>query len=347
MHDLPQAPPVDPLLLAKVQRVIDEKTKPPGSLGQLEDLALQICGALNQEEPEIKNAQALIFAGDHGAASNGISAYPAEVTAQMVQNFLQGGAAINAFCKLHDLDFRVVDAGVSSRVEPHPALIDRKIASGTQDYLRAPAMSPAQVQEAIKAGMELAKQAHQEERSLLLLGEMGIGNSSSAALLTHCITKIPLEDCIGAGTGQHKEDLQKKRELLEQARQRGGCPDDPFLALAEYGGFEGAMMVGTMIKAASQRQLVLVDGFIVTASALVACELCPSIRPYLIFAHRSLEAGHVHSLTHLRASPLLELDLRLGEGTGAALAYPLLLAATAFLREMASFASAGVSKTKE
>lgn len=331
------------MLLAKVQAAIDEKTKPLGSLGQLEALALQICGALNQERPTIQKALSLVFAGDHGVAKNGVSAYPPQVTTQMVHNFLQGGAAISVFCKLYNLDFRVVDAGISTKLEAHPALIDHKIAAGTQNYLEEPAMSESQVRQAIDKGMSLANQAHQEGRNLLLLGEMGIGNSSSAALITHCITKVPLEDCIGNGTGHGKEGLQRKRTLLAQALERGGCPDDPLLTLAQYGGFEGAMMVGTMIKAASLRQLVVVDGFIVTASALVACALCPAIRPYLVFAHRSLEPGHVHSLIHLQASPLLELDLRLGEGTGAALAYPLILAATAFLREMASFASAGVS----
>lgn len=344
-HDFPPAPSVNPLLLARVQSVIDEKTKPPGSLGQLESLALQISGALDQEEPRIQKPQALVFAGDHGAAKHGVSAYPPEVTSQMVHNFLQGGAAINVFCKLHHLDFRVIDAGISTQLEPHPSLIDCKIGRGTQNYLETPAMSIRQADEAIEAGMRLAKQTLQEGRNLLLLGEMGIGNSSSAALLTHCMTRIPLQDCVGVGTGHSKEGLQKKRALLAQAAERGGCPEDPLQALAEYGGFEGAMMVGTIIQAACQRQLLLIDGYIVTASALVACAMCPSIRPYLIFAHRSLEVGHVHSLTHLDASPLLELDLRLGEGTGAALAYPLVLAATAFLRDMASFESANVSRS--
>lgn len=338
------APAPDPELRRKVQARIDHKTKPVGSLGQLETLAAQICLAQNRLDPQVSRAQVLVYAGDHGAAAQGLSAYPCEVTPQMVLNFLRGGAAINVFARLFDLDLKVVDAGVAAALDPHPQLIDKKIAQGTRNLIAEPAMEQAQALLAIEHGKAIAQAFHEEQKDLLILGEMGIGNTSSAALLTHCMTQAPLRQCVGRGTGLSDEALTKKQTLLAQALDRGGSPKAPLSALCEYGGFEIAMMVGTMIRAAQLRQLVLVDGFIVTASALIACELCPTIRPYLIFGHRSHEVGHALSLAHLQASPLLSLDLRLGEGTGAALAYPMVKAAAAFLNEMASFESAGVSR---
>lgn len=342
--DFAPAPSLDPELREKIQQSIDSKTKPVGSLGRLENLALQIALAQNSTSPKVESAQVLVFAGDHGAAHEGISAYPVEVTAQMVGNFLQGGAAISVFSRLFGLDFRVIDAGVAQTLQAHPKLCDLKIAQGTKNYIEEPAMSQAQARLAMARGAELAMQAKGED--LLVLGEMGIGNSSSAALLTHCITGAPLEGCVGRGTGLDDDGLGRKHKRLSLALERGGRVQDPVAALCEYGGFELAMMVGTMIQAAQARQLVLIDGFIVTASALIACELCPSIRPYLIFSHRSQETGHRHALDHLQASPLLDLELRLGEGSGAALAYPLVQAAAAFLNQMASFESAGVSRDR-
>lgn len=339
-------PAFDPELRARVQQRIDSKTKPKGSLGRLEELALQLALVQGQEAPDPPVGQTLIFAGDHGAAKAGISAYPAEVTAQMVQNFLEGGAAINVLSRLFDLEFCVVDSGVATKLEPHPRLLDHKIAPGTRNYIEEPAMSLEQAQRAIERGAQTVLE-QSIKPSVLVLGEMGIGNTSSASLLTHCITQKPLDACVGRGTGLCEQGLIRKRELLQQAMKRGQRPEDPMQVLCEYGGFEGAMMVGAMIQAASQRSLVLVDGFIVTASALIACELCPSVRPYLVFSHRSQEVGHQYALEYLSAEPLLDLSLALGEGSGAALAYPLIQAAAAFLREMASFESAGVSEKRD
>lgn len=337
------APRIDPKLAAEVKHIIDHKTKPLGSLGQLESLALQLALAQGNELPCVNPAQTLVFAGDHGAAHHGISAYPPEVTAQMVHNFLDGGAAINVFSRLYGLDFLVVDAGVATPLPTHPRLINRKIAPGTRNFLQEPAMSPEQTHDAIVAGARMVEDPSCASAKVLVLGEMGIGNSSSASLITHCITGAPLQTCIGRGTGLDNHGLEKKKEALSCAQKRGGSPDDPFMALCEYGGFEGAMMVGAMAKAAQLQKIVLVDGFIVTASALVACSMYPWVRPYLVFAHRSREQGHRAALEHLEAKALLNLDLALGEGSGAALAYPLLQASAGFLREMASFRSAGVS----
>lgn len=344
---LEPAPPLDPALGRRVARTIDGKTKPLGSLGELEGLAKQIAMAQGVETPCVENAEALVFAGDHGAATSGISAYPREVTAQMVQNFLNGNAAINVFCRSNDLDLRVVDAGVASQLPAHASLIDQKVALGTNNYLEAPAMSLGQTEQALQRGILVARQSQHRERKVLLLGEMGIGNSSSAALITHCVTRAPLDECVGRGTGLDDQELLRKATLLYRAIERGGAPHDPWEILCEYGGFEIAMMSGCMIGAAQARQLAIVDGYIASAAALLACALVPSVRPYLIFAHRSSEFGHHHSLAHLDAHPLLDLKMRLGEGTGAALAFPLLRCAARFLSEMASFESAGVSSRRE
>lgn len=337
------APPLDADLGRRVALAIDGKTKPLGSLGELERLAKALAMAQGVENPCVEKAEALVFAGDHGAATSGISAYPSEVTAQMVLNFLGGNAAINVFCRSNDLDFRVVDAGVASPLAPHSSLIDQKIALGTKNYLERPAMDLTQAEQAIHRGILVARQSQHRECRVLLLGEMGIGNSSSAALITHCVTRASLEECVGRGTGVDDNGLRRKTALLFEALARGGVPQDPWAILCEYGGFEIAMMAGCMIGAAQARQIAVVDGYIASAAALLACALVPSVRPYLVFAHHSQERGHRHSLKHLDAHPLLDLQMRLGEGTGAALAYPLLRCAARFLNEMASFESAGVS----
>lgn len=338
-------PPLDRTLQNALQHKVDRKTKPTGALGQLETLAVQL-GLLQQRlDPVITRPHLMVFAADHGAARAGVSAYPQDVTWQMVENFLAGGAAINVFARLNGLAITVVDAGVAHDFGARPGLVDAKLGWGTDNYLEAPAMSAATCQAALARGAALVESLAAQGCNVLGFGEMGIGNTASASLLTHCLTGVPLAACVGRGTGLDDAGLARKQALLEQAlaRQPDGPPRDPLAALAEFGGFEIAMMAGAMIAAARQRMLLLVDGFIVGAAALVASRLAPALPEYAVFCHCSAEAGHRAQLDAMQARSLLDLGLRLGEGTGAALAFPLVRAAAAFLNEMASFESAGVA----
>jgi len=324
-----------------LQNKIDHKTKPVGSLGRLEALALQIGGIQNTLEPRLTAPHLLVCAGDHGAAKAGISAYPQEVTWQMVENFLAGGAAINVFSRQAGMTLVVADAGVAHDFGVRPQLIDAKVAHGTASYLEGPAMTEAQCQQAMRNGASTVATLAAMGCNVIGFGEMGIGNTASASLITHCLTHTPL--CVGRGTGLDDAGLARKQALLTQALALWTNPStDPLAILARYGGFEIAMLVGAMQAAADARCLLLIDGFIVTSALLVAHALQPSILDFCVFAHRSGEPGHSVQLSYLKARPLLELDLRLGEGTGAALAYPILASACAFLSDMASFESAGV-----
>lgn len=333
----------DASLDAALRHKIDRKTKPLGALGRLESLALQLGRIQQSLTPELGQAQVVVFAGDHGAAKAGISAYPQDVTWQMVENFLAGGAAINVFARANGLGLTVVDAGVAHDFGARPGLVDAKVAPGTRNYIDEPAMTPAQCQEALERGAGIVRALAAQGCKVVGFGEMGIGNTAAASLITHCLADLPLADCIGRGTGLDDAGLARKRELLERALARGGKPADPLAVLAEYGGFEIVMMAGAMLAAAEAKMLVLVDGFIVGAAALAAARLAPAFGEYCVFCHRSAEAGHRAQLAALAAEPLLDLGLRLGEGTGAALAWPLIQAAAAFLNEMASFDSAGVA----
>ena len=330
-------------IAAALQQRIDTKTKPLGALGRLEALARQI-GLIQQTlSPVLREPHMLVFAGDHGAAKAGVSAYPQDVTWQMVENFLAGGAAINVFARQMGMGLTVVDAGVAHDFGTRPGLVNAKVAPGTANYLEEPAMSAAQRDAALTRGRELAQNLAANGCTVVGFGEMGIGNTAAASLLTHCLTGAELNGVIGRGTGHDDAGMERKRALLARAIARGGRPADPLAALAEYGGFEIAMMAGAMLGAAEAKMVLLIDGFIVTSALLVAHALAPEILDYCVFAHRSNEAGHVVQLARLGVEPLVQLDLRLGEGTGAALAYPLVKAAVNFLNEMASFESAGVS----
>ena len=322
---------------------INNKTKPLGALGRLEELALQIGRVRGSLTPTLANPQLVVFAGDHGAAKAGISAFPQDVTWQMVENFLAGGAAINVFAKHNGLGLRVIDAGVAHDFGARDGLVDAKVGPGTRNYIEEPAMSAHECAAALVKGAEIARKLADEGCNVLGFGEMGIGNTAAASLLTHCLTGAELNGVIGRGTGHDDTGMERKRALLARAIARGGRPADPLTALAEYGGFEIAMMAGAMLGAAEAKMVLLIDGFIVTSALLVAHAIAPEILDYCVFAHRSHEAGHVVQLAHLGAEPLVQLDLRLGEGTGAALVYPLVQAAVNFLNEMASFESAGVA----
>ena len=331
-------------LAESLQQKIDQKTKPLGALGQLEALALQIGLIQQRESPRLDQPQMLVFAGDHGAAKAGVSAYPQDVTWQMVENFLAGGAAINVFTRTYGLPLAVVDCGVAHEFGQREGLIDYKLGAGTENYLEAPAMTVAQCDQAIDNGVALVARYAEAGCNVIGLGEMGIGNTASASLITHCLSGRTLEACVGRGTGLDDAGLARKQALLAQALQRTGEIQDPAEVLREFGGFEIATMVGVILAAAERRMVVLIDGFVVGAAALVACRLYPAARDYCVYAHRSAEAGHRIQLEAMQAEPLLDLSLRLGEGTGVALAWPLLQGAVAFLNEMASFASAGVSE---
>ncbi|SDX51192.1 nicotinate-nucleotide--dimethylbenzimidazole phosphoribosyltransferase [Roseicitreum antarcticum] len=325
---------------ASVQHAIDTKTKPPGSLGRIEDLAMQVALVQRSLTPRMAQCTLTIFAADHGIATEGVSAFPQAVTRQMVGNFLAGGAAANVFAAQLGIAVQVVDAGVAGPAMAAPGLIDRRVGAGTASFLRGPAMTPAQVEQALAAGTAIAGATSGDA---LAFGEMGIGNTATAAILAHKLTALPLDVLVGRGTGLDDAGVTRKHDILARAAARVAGTLTPMEVLAEYGGFEIVMMAGAMRATAQAGRVVLVDGFIATVAALAAVQLAPEIRPALVFAHQSAEAGHSIVLEWLQAQPLLSLDMRLGEGTGALLAWPMVQAAAAMLRDMASFDSAGVS----
>lgn len=327
---------------------INQKAKPLGALGFLEPIALQIGLIQNTLMPRLSNPALLVFAGDHGVAEAGVSPYPQAVTAQMVLNFLRGGAAINVFARQNNIQLRVVDAGVNHVFDGDDGLIDAKVGFGTKNFLYEPAMSLEQCEQALAIGAGLAQKEISTGCNVLGFGEMGIGNTSSASCLMSVLCNMPIEQCVGRGTGFDDAGLAKKTAILKQAlAQHSLNYGDVMLVLSTFGGFEMAMMAGAMLGAAQKNAVLLIDGFIATAALLAAYRLQPNILHYCIFAHCSGEAGHRQLLAHLDAKPLLDAGLRLGEGTGAALAYPMVQAAVNFLNEMASFESAGVSEKSE
>lgn len=326
-------------LAARIRQTIDAKTKPQGSLGQIETLAETIALLQETTEPKMRSCTLVIFAADHGIALEGVSAFPQVVTGQMVLNFLSGGAAANVFATVNGVMLKVVDAGVAGAPISHPQLIDRRLGAGTASFLTTPAMSAAQAQLALDHGAACAREA---EGDALAFGEMGIANTATASALAHKLTGLPLADLIGRGTGLDDAGVQRKLAILTEAVARTGALT-PQEAMTEYGGFEINMIAGAMLETARQRRVVIVDGFIATAAALLATRLEPESRRAMVFAHHSHEAGHTALLNLLDAKPLLALDMRLGEGTGALLAWPLLKAAAAMMTDMASFEAAGVS----
>ncbi|MBB4221372.1 nicotinate-nucleotide--dimethylbenzimidazole phosphoribosyltransferase [Variovorax guangxiensis] len=331
----------DAALAARLQAALDNKTKPLGALGRLEALALRIGSILGTDKPVLEAPQMLVCAADHGLAARGVSAYPSEVTWQMVENFLAGGAAVSVLARQHGLALTVVDCGVRRDFQARPGLVSRRIAPGTADASVAPAMSAEQCAQAIANGREVVRAL---PGNALLLGEMGIGNSSSAALLLSRLGGLDIEACIGIGTGLDAAGLARKREVLRQVLALHAGATAPLEALAALGGFELATLAGAVLQAASERRVIVVDGYIASAAVLVAQALQPHVVQRCVAAHRSAEPGHALLLERLGLDPLLQLDLRLGEGSGGALAWPLLESACRILREMASFESAGVSR---
>lgn len=329
-------------MLEAIQHKINLKTKPLGALGNLETLAQQICLVQNTLSPKLVEPTLLVFAADHGAAKSGISAYPAEVTPQMVLNFLNGGAAINVFCRQNSIQLKVVDAGVNFDFEPHEDLIDAKVNKGTQNYLDAPAMTEKELQMCFDQATRIVQDLHAMGCNVVGFGEMGIGNTSSASLLMSTLCDFPIEDCVGRGTGLDDTQLRHKISILKKAQGYHSKPKGAQEALLFFGGYEIAQICGGMLAAYQNNMLILVDGFIATAAFLCAYILNPKIKNNAIFCHQSDEQGHLRLLNYLDAKPILNLGLRLGEGTGCALAYPLIKSAVGFMNEMASFESAGV-----
>ncbi len=339
---LPSIPDLqDTALAQRLQHKIDHKTKPLGSLGQLETLALQLGLILGSDTPELKSPQMLVCAGDHGLAARGVSAYPSDVTWQMVENFLAGGACVSVLARQHGIALSVADCGVRHDFAPRPGLLNYKVAPGTADASTGPVMTAAQCAQALSNGVEIVQAL---PGNALLLGEMGIGNTSAASLLLARLANLDIADCTGAGTGLDDAAVARKTMVLREVLLRHPDAREPLAALAAFGGFEIATLVGAVLEAAAQRRVIVVDGFIASSAVLVASRLSPAVLQRCVYAHRSGERGHALMLAQLQARPLLDLGLRLGEGSGAALAWPLLVSACAMLREMASFESAGVSE---
>ncbi len=332
---LPAVPPLDFTLDAQVRAMLDGKAKPPGALGRIEDLAVRLALIRGDLRPAADRARLIVFAGDHGMTRSGVSAYPSEVTGAMVATLLAGKATANAFAAAVGAEVIIVDAGVAGAPASHPALIDARVRAGTADASLEAAMTVAEAELALARGADLARRAIDDGVDVLLLGEMGIGNSASAALIMHRLAPAPLADCIGLGAGHDAEGLQRKAAVLDTAARRSAATA-PMDVLVQFGGLEIAMMAGAVIGAAAARRPVLIDGFISTAAALAAVRLCPEALGYCLFSHASAERGHRLMLEALDARPLLELDLRLGEGTGALLALPLVRAAARLLSDVAS-----------
>ena len=330
----PIALTADPRLEAQVRARLDGLAKPPGSLGRIEALALRLALIRGAGEVRADRALLLVCAGDHGLTQAGVSSYPASVTQAMVATLLAGRASANAFADAVGAEVLVVDAGVAADLPAHPRLIDAKVGRGTRNAVKEPAMTAVELQLALDRGAALARD-RAGSFDVLLLGEMGIGNSAAAALLMHRLAPAPLDDCIGVGAGHDAEGLKRKVAALHAASARTPALE-PRDVLAEFGGFEIALMAGAILGAAQVRRPVLVDGFIGSAAALAAARLEPRAADYLIFSHRSAERGHELMLRSLGAEPLLDLSLRLGEGTGALLALPLLRAAARLLSGVAT-----------
>jgi nicotinate-nucleotide--dimethylbenzimidazole phosphoribosyltransferase len=330
-----------------VNQRINQKTKPLGALGQLEPLAAQLALILGTEEIDLNRPAILVFAGDHGIAEEGVSIAPSVVTQQMVLNFLNGGAAINCFCRSNGIELEVIDAGILLPIED-PRLTVQSLGRGTRNISREAAMTHEQVIEGILLGKTAAEKHLSLGSQLLGFGEMGIGNTSSAAAIMAALLKIPADECVGRGTGIDDHTLERKIRLVAAALELHAKElNHPLEVLRCLGGFEMVQMVGAMLATAEQHKVILVDGFIATAAALVAQRMTPAVVDYMVFCHQSNEQGHQRMLRHLGGKPLLNLGLRLGEGTGAALAVPLLQAAAAFYNDMASFNDAGVSNVTQ
>ncbi|SHG83825.1 nicotinate-nucleotide--dimethylbenzimidazole phosphoribosyltransferase [Flavobacterium defluvii] len=327
-----------------LQEKIDSKTKPVGSLGTLETLAFQMATVFETLNPKIIKPNIVIFAADHGIANHGVSDYPQDVTRQMVNNFMEGGAAINVFCKQNNIELSIVDSGVNYDFPTNANLINAKIAKGTQSYLHLPAMSETELNLCFEKGKSIVENIVKEGSNCIGFGEMGIGNTSTASVLMSLLTGFSIDECVGKGTGINDEKLLNKQNILKKALKNYSGQAELKQQIAYFGGFEIIQMASGMLTAFENKMLILVDGFICTVAYLIAFKINPDIKKNAVFCHCSAEKAHQKLLNYLDAKPILNLDLRLGEGTGCSVAFPVLKSAEAFLNEMASFESAGVSR---
>ncbi|HLP05756.1 MAG TPA: nicotinate-nucleotide--dimethylbenzimidazole phosphoribosyltransferase [Paludibacter sp.] len=331
---------IEPFLIEK----IDNLTKPKGSLGRLEELAIQI-GTIQQTlTPALTKPYHIIFGGDHGITAEGVSYSPAEVTPQMVFNFMEGGAGINFLARQHNIEMKVVDSGINYDFENMDKLIDLKVRKGTRNYLHEAAMTHTEFHLCIERGAQVVEQCFNEGCNVISFGEMGIGNTSSSSLWMSCLTGIPLQQCVGAGSGFDSEGVKRKYEILQKALDNYKGDGSVTDIMAYFGGYEMVMAVGAMLQAAELGMVILIDGFIMTNCILAASKLEPNVLDYCIFAHQGDESGHKYVLAHLAAKPLLHFGLRLGEGTGALCAYPLIDSAVRMINEMSTFKKASVTK---
>ncbi|KOP35925.1 nicotinate-nucleotide--dimethylbenzimidazole phosphoribosyltransferase [Flavobacterium sp. WLB] len=327
-----------------LQEKIDSKTKPVGSLGTLETLAFQMASIFETLNPKIINPNIVVFAADHGIANHGVSDYPQDVTRQMVTNFIEGGAAINVFCKQNNIELSIVDSGVNYDFPTNAKLINAKIAKGTQSFLHVPAMSETELNLCFEKGKSIVENIAKTGSNCIGFGEMGIGNTSTASVLMSLLTGFSIEDCVGKGTGINDEKLLNKQNILKKVIGNYSGQAELKQQIAYFGGFEIMQMASGMLTAYENKMLILVDGFICSVAYLIASKINPDIKKNAVFCHCSAEKAHQKLLDYLGAKPILNLDLRLGEGTGCAIAFPILKSAEAFLNEMASFESAGVSR---
>jgi len=334
--------PTDKSLQEAIQNKIDNLNKPKGSLGRLEEIAMQICLIQQSLEPSLSHPCHLLLGGDHGIEREGVSVSPREVTWQQMINFTRGGGGVNMFCRQHGFNLRIVDVGVDYDLSDIDGIINRKIARGTKNFLYEPAMSEAEFSQAIQIGSDLVDDCIAEGCKILCIGEMGIANTSPSSIWMHLFGNIPLEDCIGAGAGLDSPGIRHKYEVLSKAVERFKA--DCFEPLSYFGGFEMIAAIGAMLKAAEKQLVILVDGFIMTACALAAIRLYPAAKDFMIFTHCGDESGHKMMLDIVGAKPLLHLGLRLGEGTGALCAFPIVDSAVRMINEMNNFDNANITK---
>ena len=335
---------VNESLREEIQQKIDNLNKPKGSLGRLESLAMQVCLIQQTPSPNLAYPCHLLLGGDHGIEREGVSVSPREVTWQQMINFTKGGGGVNMFCRQHGFNLRIVDVGVDYDLSHYPDILNRKIARGTKNFLYEPAMNEIEYEQALSVGIDLVDDCKEKGCRLLSIGEMGIANTSPSSIWMHLFTGIPLEECIGAGAGLNTEGIRHKYEVLRKAVEkykRNAMNDEP---IHYFGGFEMVTAIGAMLRAAELHLIILIDGFIMTACALAACLLYPQAKDYMIFTHCGDEGGHKRMLDALNAEPLLQLGLRLGEGTGALCAFPIVDSAVRMMNEMNNFDNANITR---
>jgi nicotinate-nucleotide--dimethylbenzimidazole phosphoribosyltransferase len=336
----------DERLRPAIQDKIDNLNKPKGSLGVLEDLAMQACLIQQTLTPSLAHPCHLLLGGDHGIEREGVSVSPREVTWQQMINFTRGGGGVNMFCRQHGFKLRIVDVGVDYDLSNIPGIIDRKIARSTRNFLYEPAMSEEEFDKAVEVGASLVDDCIAEGCRVLCIGEMGIGNTSPSSIWMNFFCNIPLDECIGAGAGLDSPGIRHKREVLRQAVTHSDIPHQTtdIYPLRYFGGFEMIAAIGAMLRAAEQHLIIMIDGFIMTACALATCRLYPAAQSYMVFGHCGDESGHRRMLDAMGAKPLLTLGLRLGEGTGALCAFPILDSAVRMINEMNNFDNGNITK---